>query len=76
MPRNKLSDLNDHLFMELERLNDESLTGADLETEIKRGKAIASLATNIVNSGELVIKAARFQEERLDASKCLPETLA
>lgn len=36
MPRNKLTDLNNHLFEQLERLNDGDLEGEELEKEIKK----------------------------------------
>lgn len=41
---NKLSDLNNHLFEELERLNDESLTGEALQEERERAKTMATIA--------------------------------
>lgn len=60
MARNKLNDLNDHLFACIERLNDESLKGEELKQEIQRSKAIAALATPIVNSAKTYVDALKL----------------
>lgn len=41
--RNKLTDLNNHLFEQLERLNDDELSEEELEKEIKRSKAMEGI---------------------------------
>lgn len=74
MPRNSMTDLSDHLFMAIERLEDDDMTDDELEREIRRGKAIASLATQVVNSGNVIIKAQQFQDNRLSDGK-LPKQL-
>lgn len=61
--KNKLSDLNDYLFCQLERLNDESLKGDDLKQEIDRGHAISEVATNIVKNAAIVLKAHELRLE-------------
>lgn len=58
MARNKLSDLNDHLFMALERLNDEDLSIDKLELEQKRVQAISKISREIIHSSNLVYKVA------------------
>ena len=55
--KNKLSDLNNHLFEELERLNDEELKGEELQEERERAKSMANIAQTIINNGELALKA-------------------
>lgn len=60
---NKLADLNNHLFEELERLNDESLTGEALQEERERAKTMATIAQTIINNGELALKAVKHYEE-------------
>ena len=65
MTRNSMTDLSDHLFMAIERLEDEDMTEDQLELEIRRGKTVASLATQVVNSGNVIIKAQQFQDNRL-----------
>lgn len=56
--KNKLTDLNDHLFAALERINDESLTGNKLTEEIERSKAITSVAAVVVNNAKLALDVA------------------
>jgi hypothetical protein len=55
--KNKLVDLNNHLFAQLERLSDEELGGDDLQAEIQRSHAIAGMAKQIINTGSLVLHA-------------------
>lgn len=61
--KNKLVDLNNHLFEELERLNDEGLKGEALQEERERAKSMANIAQTIINNGELALKAAKHYEE-------------
>lgn len=63
MPRNTLSDLNNHLFAQLERLNDEELTGEKLQEEIARARAISSIAAQIISNGSLVLESQKFLQE-------------
>lgn len=63
--RNTLGDLNNHLFMQLERLNDEDIKGEELQEEIQRAKAVSSIATQIISNGSLVLKAKTFTHEYL-----------
>jgi hypothetical protein len=55
--KNKLSDLNNHLFAQLERLGDESLSKEALETELERSKAIGGIAKEIISNARLVLDA-------------------
>lgn len=58
--KNKLSDLNDHLFMQLERLNDDSLTHEQIDKEQKRGEAMVAVADQIVRNAALQMAAAKL----------------
>ena len=73
--KNKLTDLNDHLFMALERLNDEGLAEAELYQEIDRAKAIAGVAAQIINNGQLVLKAQKIKKDYIGEDKKLPPML-
>jgi len=55
--KNKLIDLNNHLFAQIERLNDEDKKGDDLKQEIERSKAMANVAKNIIDNGKLALAA-------------------
>jgi hypothetical protein len=62
--KNKLSDLNDHLFAQLERLSEEGLTPEQLDRESKRGEAIVAVADQIIKNAGLKIAVARILAER------------
>jgi hypothetical protein len=48
--KNRLTDLNDYLFAQLERLADEDLSGEAIATEIQRAGAIVDVADTIVEN--------------------------
>lgn len=73
--RNKISDLNNHLFEQLERLNEEDLTGDHLKEEIARARAITGIASQIVANGQLVLKATIAKNEYLNRGEKLPSLL-
>jgi len=55
--KNKLSDLNNHLFAQLERLSEEGLTSEQITQEVQRTGAIVSVADQIVRNADLQLKA-------------------
>ena len=61
--KNKLIDLNDHMFAQLERLGNEDLTGDALKQEIDRGKAIANVGRQVIDNARLALDAHRLDLE-------------
>lgn len=64
--KNKLSDLNNHLFMQLERLSEEELTAEQIEQEVKRTDAIVNVADQIVRNADLQLKAVKILADHGD----------
>ena len=63
MPRNTLGDLNNHLFEQLERLNEESLTDEELDKEIKRAASIEKISQQIISNARVVLEATKHVDE-------------
>lgn len=55
--KNTLSDLNNHLFAQMERLSEEKLKGEDLERELRRSGAVTNVAKEIISNARLVLDA-------------------
>lgn len=53
--KNKMADLNDHLFMQIERLGETDLGGDKLKEEIRRAQAVGSIANQIINNARVCI---------------------
>lgn len=76
MTQNKLSDLNNHLFAQMERLSDEDLKGEKLQEEIARAKAVSGIASQIIQNGNLVLDAMKFTDDKMNAEAKVPKMLS
>lgn len=73
--RNTLVDLNNHLFEQMERLNDDELTDEELEKEIKRADAMKDIATQIIANANIVLKATELNMEYSKNEVNVPQML-
>ena len=70
--KNKLIDLNNHLFAQMERLSDEETVGDKLTEEIERSKAVGGIARSIIDNARLALDA---QKALGDTVRALPSML-
>lgn len=61
--KNTLADLNNYLFEQIERLQDDSLTDEQFNKEVERSKSITSVAKTIIENGALAFKARKHMDE-------------
>nr|DAW33000.1 MAG TPA: hypothetical protein [Caudoviricetes sp.] len=61
--KNTLWDLNNALFEQIERLQDDTLSEEGLEREIKRTDAVTKIAKNIIDNGVLALSVKKHLDE-------------
>lgn len=75
-PRNTLGDLNNHLFAQLEKMDDDELIGEQLDNEIRRTEAMAKISEQIIKNGELQFRAMKHMDEYgYERQKAIPDML-
>lgn len=75
-PRNTLGDLNNHLFAQLEKMDDDELAGEQLDNEIRRTEAMAKISEQIIKNGELQFRAMKHMDEYgYERQKAIPDML-
>jgi uncharacterized protein YfeS len=57
MAKNKLIDLNDHLFERIEWLTDRDVKGDELTEEIKRTEVVVKVSEQIIKNADLIQRA-------------------
>jgi hypothetical protein len=61
--KNKLTDLNDHLFAQLERLSEEGLTAEEVAKEVTRTDAMVKVSEQIIGNATIVLRGAELLAE-------------
>ena len=61
--KNTLADLTNHLFEQMERLNDDDLDNEELDKEIKRAKAMTDVSSRIIENAALGLSAEKLRAQ-------------
>jgi hypothetical protein len=74
--KNRLTDLNDILFAQLERLTNEDLKPEQIEAEIKRAQSVVQVSDKIIENAGLQLDAAKLVAQHGgDPKKRIPASL-
>lgn len=60
---NTLTDLNNYLFEQLERLNDDEPDDEGLDLEIRKTEAVVKVSEKIIENGELAFKTMKHLDD-------------
>jgi hypothetical protein len=74
--KNKLTDLNDILFAQLERLTNEDLSQEQITAEVQRTTSVVQVADRIVDTARLQLDGAKFMTDQGGKPRTLPASLA
>lgn len=74
--RNTLGDLTNHLFAQLERLDDDELTPEELEREIARSKAVTAVAEQVISTASTMLRAIQVKDGAIDGKMKIPRMLS
>ena len=61
--KNTLTDLNNYLFEQMERLNDDDLTDEQLDKQLKKADTMVKVAEKIIQNGELAFRTMKHMDE-------------
>ena len=61
--KNTLSDLNNYLFEQLERLNDDEMTDEQMDRELRKAEGIVRISEKIIENGELAFKTMKHMDD-------------
>ena len=74
--KNTLADLNNVLFEQLERLNDDELTDEQLKVQLQKTDQIVKVSEMIISNGELAFRAIQHRDKYYGkGEKSLPPML-
>ena len=74
--RNTLGDLTNHLFAQLERLDDEELTPEELDREIQRSKAVTEVAEQVISTASVMLRAIQVKDGAMNGNMKIPRMLS
>lgn len=74
--RNTLGDLTNHLFAQLERLDDDELSPEELDREIARSKAVTDVAEQVISTASVMLRAIQVKDGAMNGNMKIPRMLS